>query len=219
MNQKKTDVKLLAQMALLVALELVLAFTPLGYIPLGFMNATTMHIPVILGACLLGPKAGAVLGAEFGITSVIRATITPNLTSFVFTPFYSFSPEFSGNWTSLVVAIVPRVLIGVIAGLVFQLVMRISRDKQALALPVAGFVGSMVNTIGVMGLIYLLFGEQYAAAGGQSFDLLLKVIMGVVAINGVPEALIAAVLTLAVGKVLISIFGRSGAKAAQHGTV
>lgn len=219
MNQKKTDVKLLAQMALLVALELVLAFTPLGYIPLGFMNATTMHIPVILGACLLGPKAGAVLGAEFGITSVIRATITPNLTSFVFTPFYSFSPEFSGNWTSLIVAIVPRVLIGVIAGLVFQLVMRISHDKQALALPVAGFVGSMVNTIGVMGLIYLLFGEQYAAAGGQSFDLLLGVIMGVVGINGVPEALIAAVLTLAVGKVLISIFGRRGAKAAQHGTV
>ena len=219
MNQKKTDVRLLAQMALLVALELVLAFTPLGYIPLGFMNATTMHIPVILGACLLGPKAGAVLGAEFGITSVIRATITPNLTSFVFTPFYSFSPEFSGNWTSLIVAIVPRVLIGVIAGLVFQLVMRLSHDKQAVALPIAGFVGSMVNTIGVMGLIYLLFGEQYAAAGGKSFDLLLGVIMGVVGINGVPEALIAAVLTLAVGKVLISIFGRRGAQAAQHGTV
>ncbi len=114
-------------------------------------------------------------------------------------------------------AIVPRVLIGVIAGLVFQLIMRISHDKQALALPVAGFIGSMVNTIGVMGLIYLLFGEQYAAAGGQSYDLLLKVIMGVVAVNGVPEALIAAVLTLAVGKVLIGIFGRRGAKSAQQG--
>ena len=217
MNQKTTDVRLLAQMALLVALELVLAFTPLGYIPLGFMNATTMHIPVILGACLLGPKMGGVLGGVFGVTSVIRATITPNLTSFVFTPFYSFSPEFSGSWTSLIVAIVPRVLIGVIAGLVFQLIMRISHDKQALALPVAGFIGSMVNTIGVMGLIYLLFGEQYAAAGGQSYDLLLKVIMGVVAVNGVPEALIAAVLTLAVGKVLIGIFGRRGAKSAQQG--
>lgn len=217
MNQKKTDVRLLAQMALLVALELVLAFTPLGYIPLGFMNATTMHIPVILGACLLGPKMGGVLGAVFGVTSVIRATVTPNLTSFVFTPFYSFSPEFSGNWTSLIVAIVPRVLIGVIAGLAFQFIMRVSHDKQAVALPVAGFIGSMVNTIGVMGLIYLLFGEQYAAAGGQSFELLLKVIMGVVCINGVPEALIAAVLTLAVGKVLIGIFGRRGAKSAQQG--
>lgn len=219
MNQKKTDVKLLAQLALLVALELVLAFTPLGYIPLGFMNATTMHIPVILGACLLGVKAGALLGGVFGVTSVIRATVTPNLTSFVFTPFYSFSPEFSGNWTSLIVAIVPRVLIGVVAGLVFQLVMRVSHDKQAVALPVAGFIGSMVNTIGVMGLIYLLFGEQYAAAGGQSFDLLLKVIMGVVAVNGVPEALVAAVLTLAVGKVLLGIFGQRGAQTAQQGTV
>ena len=219
MNQKKTDVKLLAQMALLVALELVLAFTPLGYIPLGFMNATTMHIPVILGACLLGPKMGAVLGGVFGVTSVIRATITPNLTSFVFTPFYSFSPEFSGNWTSLIVAIVPRVLIGVIAGLVFSLIMRLTHDKQAVALPVAGFVGSMVNTIGVMGLIYLLFGEQYAAAGGKSFDLLLGVIMGVVAVNGVPEALIAAALTLAIGKVLLGIFGRRGAKTAQQDTV
>ena len=153
------------------------------------------------------------------MTSVIRATITPNLTSFVFTPFYSFSPEFSGNWTSLIVAIVPRVLIGVIAGLVFQFVMRVSHDKQAVALPIAGFVGSMVNTIGVMGLIYLLFGEQYAAAGGKSFDLLLGVIMGVVGINGVPEALIAAVLTLAVGKVLLGIFGRRGTKTAQQGTV
>lgn len=219
MNQKKTDVKLLAQMALLVALELVLAFTPLGYIPLGFMNATTMHIPVILGACLLGPKMGAVLGGVFGVTSVIRATITPNLTSFVFTPFYSFSPEFSGNWTSLIVAIVPRVLIGVIAGLVFSLIMRLTHDKQAVALSVAGFVGSMVNTIGVMGLIYLLFGEQYAAAGGKSFDLLLGVIMGVVAVNGVPEALIAAALTLAIGKVLLGIFGRRGAKTAQQDTV
>ena len=74
--QKKTNVRLLTQMALLTALMLVMAFTPLGYIPLPFMNATTMHIPVIIGACLLGPKMGGVLGGLFGITSVVRATIT-----------------------------------------------------------------------------------------------------------------------------------------------
>ncbi|MDO5142186.1 MAG: ECF transporter S component [Eubacteriales bacterium] len=216
MQTKKTDVKLLAQMSLLVALELVLAFTPLGYIPLGFMNATTMHIPVILGACLLGPKMGGVLGGVFGLTSVIRATLTPNLTSFVFTPFYSFSPDFSGNWTSLIVAFVPRILIGVLAGLVFRFLMNVTHGCQSLALPVAGFVGSMVNTIGVMGLIYLLFGEQYAAAGGKSFEMLLGVIMGVVGINGVPEALIAAVLTLAIGKVLLAVFGRHHAKNTQQ---
>ena len=48
--EKKMDARLLSQMALLTALMLVMAFTPLGYIPLPFMNATTMHIPVIIGA-------------------------------------------------------------------------------------------------------------------------------------------------------------------------
>lgn len=204
MEKKKTNVRLLAQMGLLTGLMLVMSFTPLGYIPLGFMNATTMHIPVILGACLFGPKMGAVLGGLFGITSVIRATLTPTLTSFVFTPFYSLSPQFHGSWMSLIVAIVPRILIGVVAGLVFQGIAKIVRQDAA-AFVVAGFAGSITNTIGVMGLIYLLFGEQYAAAAGQSFEVLLGVILGVVGTQGVPEAIIAAVLVCAVGKALLAV--------------
>ena len=203
--QKKTNVRLLT------ALMLVMAFTPLGYIPLPFMNATTMHIPVIIGACLLGPKMGGVLGGLFGITSVVRATISPNLTSFVFTPFYSFSPEFHGSWTSLIVAIVPRILIGVCAGLVFMTLKKLIHN-ETISLAVSGFVGSMVNTIGVMGLIYLLFGEQYAAAGGTDPSLLLGVIMGVVGLNGVPEAIIAAVLTAAVSKAVLAV-GRQASRA------
>lgn len=204
MQNKKSNVRLLAQMGLLTGLMLVMSFTPLGYIPLGFMNATTMHIPVILGACLFGPKMGAVLGGLFGVTSVIRATLTPTLTSFVFTPFYSLSPQFHGSWKSLVVAILPRVLIGVVAGLVFQGIAKLVKQDAA-AFIVAGFAGSITNTIGVMGLIYLLFGEQYAAAAGQSFDLLLGIIMGVVGTQGVPEAIIAAVLVCAVGKALVAV--------------
>lgn len=209
--QKKTNVRLLTQMALLTALMLVMAFTPLGYIPLPFMNATTMHIPVIIGACLLGPKMGGVLGGLFGITSVVRATISPNLTSFVFTPFYSFSPEFHGSWMSLIVAIVPRILIGVCAGFVFLGLKKLIHN-ETISLAVSGFVGSMVNTIGVMGLIYLLFGEQYAAAGGTDPSLLLGVIMGVVGLNGVPEAIIAAVLTAAVSKAVLAV-GRQASRA------
>lgn len=210
--EKKMDVRLLSQMALLTALMLVMAFTPLGYIPLPFMNATTMHIPVIIGACLLGPKMGGVLGGLFGVTSVLKATMTPNLTSFVFTPFYSFSPEFHGSWMSLIVAIVPRILIGVLAGLVFQGLHKFVRN-ETVSLAIAGFVGSLVNTIGVMGLIYLLFGEQYAAAGGTSPELLLGVIIGVIGMNGVPEAIIAAVLTAAVCKALLAATRRSMTRA------
>lgn len=207
MGNKKTNVHLLSQMGLLTGLMLVMTFTPLGYIPLGFMNATTMHIPVILGACLFGPKMGAVLGGLFGLTSVIRAALTPTLTSFVFTPFYSFSPEFHGSWKSLIVALVPRILIGVVAGVVYQAIAK--RVKQnAAAFLTAGFLGSIVNTIGVMGLIYLLFGEQYAAAAGKSFELLFGIIMGVVGMQGVPEALIAAILVCAVGKALTAVYKR-----------
>ena len=211
MESKKMDVRLMAQIALLAAIMIVMAFTPLGYIPLPFMNATTMHIPVIVGACLLGPKAGGVLGGLFGITSVVKATIQPNITSFVFTPFYSFSPEFSGNWMSLIVAILPRILIGVVAGLVFQGLVKLIRN-QTVSLAVAGVLGAMTNTIGVMGLIYLLFGEQYAAAGGTDPSLLLGVILGVVCTNGIVEASIAGVLTAAVCKALLAAFRKSFAR-------
>ena len=59
----------------------------LGYIPLGFMNATIIHVPVIIGAIILGPKYGAYLGLVFGVTSLVKATITPGVTSFVFSPW------------------------------------------------------------------------------------------------------------------------------------
>lgn len=202
-------VHLLTQMAFLTALMMVMAFTPLGYIPLPFMNATTMHIPVIIGACLLGPKTGALLGGIFGITSVVKATIQPNLTSFVFTPFYSFSPQFHGGIESLIVAIVPRILIGLIAGFLFQFLKK-KKKSLSFSLLVSGFAGSMVNTAGVMTLIYLLFGEQYAMAGGTDPSMLFGVIMGVVGLNGIPEALIAAILTQAVGRALFVVKNHSG---------
>ena len=200
-KSKKTNVTFMVQTALLAGIMVVMAFTPLGYIPLPFMKATTMHIPVIVGACILGMKGGAILGAVFGITSVIQATIQPNLTSFVFTPFYSFSPEFQGGFASLIVAILPRVLIGVIAAWIFELLMK-KLKKENIAFVTAGFIGSLVNTVGVMGLIWLFFGEQYAAAGGSDPTMLYKVILGVIGLNGIPEAIIAAILTLAIGRAL-----------------
>ncbi len=197
----------LTQTALLTGIMIVMAFTPLGYIPLPFMNATTMHIPVIIGACLLGPKTGAVLGGIFGLTSVVKATIQPNITSFVFTPFYSFSPQFHGGINSLIVAIVPRILIGLIAGWVFLFLKKHTKNLS-LSLFAAGFSGSLTNTAGVMSLIYLLFKDQYAMAGGTSPSMLSGVIMGVIGINGIPEALIAAILTQAITKVLLILKSR-----------
>ena len=200
---KKKDLRRMVQIALLAAIMMVMSVTPLGYIPLPFMKATIMHIPVIIGACLLGPRVGAGLGALFGVTSVVMATINPNITSFVFTPFYSFNEQFHGSIWSIVVAMLPRILIGVVSGYVFILVKKVIKN-DTVSLMLAGISGAMTNTIGVMGLIYIFFGEQYAIAGGKDPQLLLGIIIGIIATNGVMEAIIAAILTAAVCKAVLA---------------
>ena len=82
MKSKKTQY--MTSMALFLAIEIILVVTPLGYIPIGPLNATTMHIPVIIAGIVLGKKAGAELGFVFGLTSLIKATIQPGITSFCF---------------------------------------------------------------------------------------------------------------------------------------
>lgn len=101
MNNETTNttsqVRGLVQAALFAALIILMAMVPfLGYIPLGFTRATIIHIPVILGALVLGPKKGAFLGLIFGLTSLINNTMNPTVTSFVFSPFYSLG-EIQGD--------------------------------------------------------------------------------------------------------------------------
>ncbi|MBO5459924.1 MAG: ECF transporter S component [Lachnospira sp.] len=202
---KTTD---LVTTAMFTAIIIAMAFVPyLGYIPLGFMNATIIHIPVIIGAVLLGPKKGAFLGAVFGLTSMINNTFNPNLTSFVFSPFYSLG-DMHGNAASLVICFVPRILVGVVAYYVYVGVSKLIKSKKngnAAALAVAGAAGSLTNTLLVMNGIYFLFGESYASAKGIAIDALYGVILGVIGTQGVPEAIVAAVLTAAIGKALIHI--------------
>ena len=205
MQKQKKDLRRMVQIALLAAIMMVMSATPLGYIPLPFMKATIMHIPVIIGACLLGPSVGAGLGALFGLTSIVMATISPNITSFVFTPFYSFNEQFHGSIWSIVVAMLPRILIGVVSVYVFIFIKKIV-SNDTVSLMAAGVAGSLTNTIGVMGLIYILFGEQYAIAGGKDPQLLLGVIIGVIGTNGIMEAIIAAILTAAVCKAVLTAF-------------
>ena len=75
MREKTHDTRWMVCVALMAAIVIVLANTPLGMIQLPIIKATTVHIPVIIGAILLGPFAGGVLGAVFGICSVISNTM------------------------------------------------------------------------------------------------------------------------------------------------
>ncbi len=192
----------MVQTALFAALIVALSVLPfVGYIPLGFTNATTIHIPVILGSILLGPKRGAVLGGVFGLTSLINNTLYPKVTSFVFTPFFSGGVA-EGGIGSLVVCFVPRILVGIVPYYVYKFLSR-GDKRRPLALAVAGFFGSMTNTLLVMNLIYLLFGQQWAAAQGKASEFLYGIILSVIGVNGVPEAIVAALLTMLVGGALL----------------
>lgn len=199
----------LVQLALLGALIVVLAFTPfIGYIPLGVTRATIVHIPVIIGSILLGPKMGAVLGGLFGLTSFINNSfISPNITSFTFTPLYSVG-EFHGNVWSLVICFVPRILVGVVPYYVYKFVMWLFKGRkggETVSLALAGLSGALTNTLLVMNLIYFCFGEQYAAAKEKAFEGFYWVILSVIGINGVPEAIVAAILTAAICKTLFKV--------------
>lgn len=201
-KMKTQSTRELVQVALFVAIIVLLAVTPfLGYIPLGFTRATIIHIPVIIGAIVLGPRYGAFLGFVFGLTSLLTNTFNPTATSFVFTPFYSIG-GYGGNFWSLVICFVPRILVGIVPYYVYRGIRRMTHKDNA-ALAVAGVAGSMVNTLLVMNMIYLFFGEAYASAKEIDISALYGVIMGVIGINGVPEAIVAGILTLAVCKVLL----------------
>lgn len=207
-NQRVTsmnDTRRLVQMSIFTALIFILAFTPgIGYIPLGFTNVTTIHIPVIIGSILLGPKSGAILGGMFGLTSFLKNTTTPTITSFVFTPFYSLG-DYSGGIGSLITCFVPRILIGVVPYFVYQLVKKCSKSQGTsnVGLVLAGIAGSMTNTCLVMACIFFFFKDSYAAANGTASEAVVPLILGIVGTNGVPEAIVAAVITLFVGKALM----------------
>ena len=191
----------MVQVALFAALIIILAFTPfLGYIPLGFTRATIIHIPVIIGSLMLGPKKGAFLGFVFGMTSFINNTMNPTATSFVFTPFFELG-EVHGGIGSVIICFVPRILVGVVPWYVYRGLERIS-GKQMLSLAAAGIAGALTNTLLVMNLIYVFFRRAYAAANNVAEGAVYTFILSIIGMNGVPEAVVSAVLVSIICRVL-----------------
>lgn len=254
--------------ALFTAIIVIMAFTPLGYIPLVVINATIIHIPVILGALFLGPKKGAFLGFVFGLTSFINNTFkAATASAFVFSPVLAVNVVgVSGIFRSLYICFVPRILVGVVpyfiyvlirkaagreqkagrvlvnavasvilfvsvrafllrllpdnlsalactligalAGVVLMAVLTISggkRESADIALSYAGLAGAFTNTLFVMSGIFLLYKDAYAQAMGVAGDAVLDVILGVVAFNGVVEAVVAAIIVTGVGLALTRV--------------
>ncbi len=144
------------------------------------IKPTIVHIPVIIASILFGPKVGAILGALMGIISLVTNTLVLLPTSYLFSPFVP-----NGNIYSLIIALVPRILIGITPYFVYKYL----KNKTGLIL--AGTVGSLTNTIFVLGGIFLLFSKVY----NGNIQLLLA---SVISTNSIAEMIISAVLTVTI---------------------
>lgn len=129
------DSRRIAISGLLGAIAVTLGVTSLGFIPLPNLTgaATIMHVPAIIGAVLEGPLVGVIAGAIFGLFSMLQDT--------------------TGLFNNPLVSVLPRLLIGLTSWLAFRALQRFHRSFAAV---VAGAIGSLTNTVGVVGMLIVL---------------------------------------------------------------
>lgn len=180
----------MAQTAILSAIIILMAFTPLGYLRLGTISITFLTLPVVIGAMLIGPLAGATLGAVFGLTSFAQCF---GMDAFG-TTLMGISPILT-----FILTMVPRVLMGLFVGLIFRALNRVDKTKTW-SYAVASLSGAVINTVLFVGALVWFFGNsEYLRQFGDS---VLKIIGVLVTINALLEAIVIMVAGTALGKAL-----------------
>ena len=174
---KSMELKTTLKICFIVVIETIFCFTPLGTIPLGPIAATLSMVPVIIAALTFGKKVGMLVGGVFGLYSFIYWTfIMPAFpTAFLFTPF-SEAAMYKGNVGSLVICFVPRILAGLTPVLVSEMFSLSSNNENSIQ---ADVLASITNILAVLGMTVLT--------------------------NGIPEAIICAIVCPIVVRVLRSI--------------
>lgn len=168
--------------ALFTAIIVIMAFTPLGYIPLVVINATIIHIPVILGALFLGPKKGAFLGFIFGLTSFINNTFkAATASAFVFSPVLAADIiGISGVFKSMYICFVPRILVGIIPYFVYLLIRDLLKKDRKIWRILIHAAAALILFISVRAFVSNLTGGEnvlIAAAAGLVCGLVLFIVL------------------------------------------
>jgi uncharacterized membrane protein len=191
----------MTELALLTAIIVLMAFTPIGYIKTLGIEITLIVIPVTVGAIVLGSTGGVVLGAVFGITSFIQC--------FGYSHFGAALLGISPGLT-FILCMVPRILMGWITGFIFDALKKIDKTK-GISYAAASLAGPILNTILFMGvLVWFFYDTDYIQAfvtqlGAKN---VFAFIIGFVGINGLVEAGVCLVLGTAISKVLDILYGR-----------
>ena len=195
MEKNTFTTKKFVELALLVAIIIVLAFTPLGYIKTLGLEITLIVVPVTVGAITLGPAAGAVLGLVFGLTSFIQCF---GMSAFG-AALFQINP-----FTTCIVCIVPRFLMGWCTGLIYQGLCRIRQARKG-AIVVASLMGPLLNTLFFMSALLLFFYQTpmiQDAVKSYGTTNVLAFALAFVGINGLVEAVVCFVAGGAVSKAL-----------------
>ena len=173
--------------ALFIALVLLLGLTPVGMIPLGFMNISILGVPVVIGTLFLGWRTGLVLGACFGTVSALSCFGIYGTPSALAGALAAASPVLA-----LVMCFVPRLLIPLLTHAAYRLASR-GEAKKKRAVPVAAAVGSLTNTVFYLGLMLLFY-----VIMGINSEKVLALIGGTGLIAGSLEAVANALISTAV---------------------
>ena len=177
------SVRKLVMVGMLSAISIFLGVSGLGFIRLPIFQLTIMHLPVIIGAILEGPIVGMGVGLMFGLFSMYQAVTAPTVTSFIF-----LNP---------IISLLPRVLIGLVTYYVYKAIVN-KLKKTNVSIGIAAVIGTLVNTVGVLGLTYVIYLERYAEAIGVSTNAVAATLFGVAVTNGVAEAIGSAILAIPV---------------------
>ncbi|CZQ97209.1 ecf transporter substrate-specific component [Trichococcus flocculiformis] len=192
MNTQKNKTYRIAILGILSAFIIVQTFVPfLGNIPIPPLNPTIIHITVIVAAFVLSTKDGMLVGLVWGLARMVKAYTLPA------------SPLDLLLWTNPVIAVVPRVMVGLVAGLVFHTFLK--RKQEKVGMVTAAVLGSLTNTVLVLGFIALFYGNEYATALNVDPSNLLKVLAGIVATNGIGEAVAAGLIAPFIATALMKV--------------
>ncbi|WP_298705199.1 ECF transporter S component [uncultured Veillonella sp.] len=170
--RKRFNVRQLTVVGLLAAITVILGITGFGFIRIPPINFTILHIPTLIGALVEGPRVGMIVGTIFGGYSIVQNIMAPNVMSFAF-----LNP---------IVSVLPRMLIGPICYYVYRL---LPLKSEVIRIVLGLFLGTMMHTIMVMGLIYIIYAEPYAQASNIPVENVLNIVLGVAIFHGPIEAL------------------------------
>lgn len=157
-RNSQTDVLNMVELALLIGIIILMTFTPIGYIPITpGLTVTLIPIPVVIGAIVLGPTAGAILGAVFGLSSFVTCLLGKDVFGVA---LLSFSPI-----KTFILCMIPRIIMGLLCGLIFKLMYNKIKHNKVLPFIVSSVSGPLLNTILFMSSLWLLFKDSKPVIG------------------------------------------------------